>query len=184
MGSAVWGRVAAVLVRVCGPVELDDRRCRRWQHRREAGRLHDSAAGGAAVHAITPFEGPPHPHRLPSLQQSKLAMNTPAQCGVIKPPKADIYSEAPHSKPGKDPVPRSPVGQHRHQGSPTVHHRANTGGFTLTSIGVYFTVIGDTSTADDHLTVTPNANNNGSPGDALCTLGNAASFSTNAVRPF
>ena len=24
-------------------------------------------------------------------------MNTPAQCGVIKPPKADIYSEAPHS---------------------------------------------------------------------------------------
>ena len=23
-------------------------------------------------------------------------MNTPAQCGVIKPPKTDIYSEAPH----------------------------------------------------------------------------------------
>ena len=23
-------------------------------------------------------------------------MNTPAQCGVIKPPKPDIYSEAPH----------------------------------------------------------------------------------------
>ena len=24
-------------------------------------------------------------------------MNTPAQCGVIKPPKTDIYSEAPHA---------------------------------------------------------------------------------------
>ena len=24
-------------------------------------------------------------------------MNTPAQCGVIKPPKTDIYSEAPHT---------------------------------------------------------------------------------------
>ena len=23
-------------------------------------------------------------------------MNTPAQCGAIKPPKTDIYSEAPH----------------------------------------------------------------------------------------
>ena len=25
-------------------------------------------------------------------------MNTPAQCGVIKPPKTDIYSEAPHHR--------------------------------------------------------------------------------------
>ena len=24
-------------------------------------------------------------------------MNTPAQCGAIKPPKTDIYSEAPYS---------------------------------------------------------------------------------------
>ena len=24
-------------------------------------------------------------------------MNTPAQCGVVKPPKTDIYSEAPHN---------------------------------------------------------------------------------------
>ena len=24
-------------------------------------------------------------------------MNTPAQCGVIKPPKTDIHSEAPHT---------------------------------------------------------------------------------------
>ena len=43
-----------------------------------------------------PQPGPPHPHRLPSQQQPKPAMNTPAQCGVIKPPKTDIYSEAPH----------------------------------------------------------------------------------------
>ena len=42
--------------RACAVLELDGRRCRRWQHRREAGRLEDSAAGGAAVHAITPFE--------------------------------------------------------------------------------------------------------------------------------
>ena len=25
-------------------------------------------------------------------------MNTPAQCGAIKPPQTDIYSEAPHSR--------------------------------------------------------------------------------------
>ena len=28
-------------------------------------------------------------------------MNTPAQCGAIKPPKTDIYSEAPHNLPGR-----------------------------------------------------------------------------------
>ena len=42
--------------RACSVLELDSRRCRRWQHRRGAGRLDDSTAGGAAVHAITPFE--------------------------------------------------------------------------------------------------------------------------------
>ena len=42
--------------RACAVLELDGRRCRRWQHRRSAGRLEDGAAGGAAVHAITPFE--------------------------------------------------------------------------------------------------------------------------------
>ena len=31
----------------------------------------------------------------PSQQQTQPAMNTPAQCGAIKPPKTDIYSEAP-----------------------------------------------------------------------------------------
>ena len=32
-------------------------------------------------------------------------MNTPAQCGVIKPPKTDIYSEAPHDEPTNDTSP-------------------------------------------------------------------------------
>ena len=31
-------------------------------------------------------------------------MNTPAQCGVIKPPKTDIYSEAPHTPNTKRPT--------------------------------------------------------------------------------
>ena len=42
--------------RACAVLELDGRRCRRWQHRRGAGRLDDNAAGGAAVHAITSTE--------------------------------------------------------------------------------------------------------------------------------
>ena len=42
--------------RACAVLELDGRRCRRWQHRRGAGRLDDHTAGGTAVHAITPTE--------------------------------------------------------------------------------------------------------------------------------
>ena len=42
--------------RACSVLELDNRRCRRWQHRRGAGRLDDHTAGGTAVHAITPTE--------------------------------------------------------------------------------------------------------------------------------
>ena len=49
------------------------------------------------------------PHRLPSQQQTKPAMNTPAQCGVIKPPKTDIYSEAPHHEPPGGPTTRAPT---------------------------------------------------------------------------
>ena len=40
-------------------------------------------------------------------------MNTPAQCGVIKPPKTDIYSEAPHS------TPTPPASQHSNEASTT-----------------------------------------------------------------
>ena len=42
--------------RACAVLEFDGRRCRRWRHRRGAGRLDDHTAGGAAVHAITPAE--------------------------------------------------------------------------------------------------------------------------------
>ena len=42
--------------RACAVLELDGRRCRRWQHRRGAGRLDDNTAGGTAMHAITPTE--------------------------------------------------------------------------------------------------------------------------------
>ena len=42
--------------RACAVLEFDGRRCRRWQHRRSAGRLDDNTAGGTAVHAITPAE--------------------------------------------------------------------------------------------------------------------------------
>ena len=42
--------------RACAVLEFDGHRCRRWRHRREAGRLHDNTAGGVAVHAITAFE--------------------------------------------------------------------------------------------------------------------------------
>ena len=42
--------------RACSVLELDSRRCRRWQHRRGAGRLDDNTAGGTASHAITPAE--------------------------------------------------------------------------------------------------------------------------------
>ena len=42
--------------RACAVLELDGHRCRRWRHRRDAGRLGDGAAGGVAVHAITPAE--------------------------------------------------------------------------------------------------------------------------------
>ena len=42
--------------RACAVLELDSRRCRRWQHRRGAGRLDDNTAGGTALHAITPTE--------------------------------------------------------------------------------------------------------------------------------
>ena len=42
-------------VRACAVLEVDDRRVRRWR-RRDVGRLDDSAGGGAAAHAIMPWE--------------------------------------------------------------------------------------------------------------------------------
>ena len=44
--------------------------------------------------------------------------------------------------------------------------------------------ISDPSTAGDQLIVTLNANGNGNPGDALCTLGDPASFTGSGVHTF
>ena len=61
---------------------------------------------------------------------------------------------------------------------------ANTAGYTLGSIGFNFGDIADTSTAGGELTVTLNKDDNGDPGDALCTLNDPESFTLNAVNTF
>ena len=61
---------------------------------------------------------------------------------------------------------------------------AHAGGYRLGSIGFRFGTIADTSTAGDYLTVTLNADNNGNPGAALCTLRDPASFTSAAVNTF
>ena len=60
----------------------------------------------------------------------------------------------------------------------------NAGGYALGSIGFQFGTIADTSTAGSHLTVTLNADNNGNPGAALCTLSDPTSFTSAAVNTF
>ena len=57
-------------------------------------------------------------------------------------------------------------------------------GYTLSSIGIWFYLIADTSTAGTRLTVTLNANSSGNPGSVLCTLSDPTSFSSNAVNTF
>ena len=61
---------------------------------------------------------------------------------------------------------------------------ANTDGYTLGSIGIMFHNISNTSTAGSQLTVTLNADNNGNPGDALCTLSDPATFTSSGVQTF
>ena len=61
---------------------------------------------------------------------------------------------------------------------------AHTAGYTVSSIGISFAGISDPSTAGDQLIVTLNANGNGNPGDALCTLGDPASFTGSGVHTF
>ena len=61
----------------------------------------------------------------------------------------------------------------------------NDKGYTLTSIGVWFSVIFDTATAGSELTVTLNADSSGVPGSsALCTLADPASFSASGLHTF
>ena len=61
---------------------------------------------------------------------------------------------------------------------------AEPSGYALSSIGVKFIVIGNTSTVGRHLRVTLNANTDGNPGDALCTLDDPASFTASGVQTF
>ena len=66
---------------------------------------------------------------------------------------------------------------------------ANTGGYTLSSIGVSFHTIADTATAGSELTVTLNgvtqdSDNDDIPGDALCTLVDPATFSSSGLHTF
>ena len=73
-------------------------------------------------------------------------------------------------------------------GSSSYGQRFTTGphvaGYTLGSIGVPFTEIGDTSTVGSELTVTLNEESSGSPGDALCTLSDPGSFSASGLHAF
>ena len=57
-------------------------------------------------------------------------------------------------------------------------------GYTLTSIGVNFNSIADTSTAGSELTVTLNEESSSNPGDALCTLDDPATFSASGLHTF
>ena len=57
-------------------------------------------------------------------------------------------------------------------------------GYTLSSIGISFLTIAATSAAGSQLTVTLNADDNGNPGDALCTLSDPSSFTAIAVNTF
>ena len=57
-------------------------------------------------------------------------------------------------------------------------------GYELTGIGFYFTTIADPDTAGSELTATLNASSSGTPGGALCTLEDPASFAAPGVHIF
>ena len=61
---------------------------------------------------------------------------------------------------------------------------ANPAGYALSSIGIQFQAIDTPASAGGELTVTLNADGSGSPGDALCTLADPASFSANSLNTF
>ena len=60
----------------------------------------------------------------------------------------------------------------------------NDDGYTLDSIGFKFQSISDTSTAGADLQMTLNADNNGEPGNVLCTLTDPPSFTSSGVQTF
>ena len=62
---------------------------------------------------------------------------------------------------------------------------AEANGYTLSSIGIKFFAIDQTSTAGGHLVATLNAvASNGNPGASLCTLGDPSSFTSSGVQTF
>ena len=62
---------------------------------------------------------------------------------------------------------------------------AEANGYTLSSIGIRFFGISQTSTAGSHLVATLNAvASNGNPGDSLCTLSDPSSFTSSGVQTF
>ena len=62
---------------------------------------------------------------------------------------------------------------------------AETGGYTLGSLGIHVSHFYDASTVGDHLQVTiTGVASGGGPGDALCTLTNPSSFPTPGVSAF
>ena len=66
----------------------------------------------------------------------------------------------------------------------TLSATASADGYTVTSIGIAFHTIGDTSTIGADLTVTLNASSSGSPGNVLCTLSNPSTFAASGVHAF
>lgn len=75
--------------------------------------------------------------------------------------------------------------------NPTLPQRAqsfrtgpDSAGYVLTSIGIGFGSIANTASAGSELTVTLNEGSTSTPGDAICTLTDPASFSANALNTF
>ena len=62
----------------------------------------------------------------------------------------------------------------------------DTNGYTLTSIGISFETIADTSTAgaDLEVTIRPRESRYGNPGDAICTLNDPGTFTASGVQTF
>ena len=62
----------------------------------------------------------------------------------------------------------------------------DTNGYTVTSIGISFETIADTSTAgaDLEVNIRPRDTRTGAPGDAVCTLNDPATFTASGVQTF
>ena len=61
---------------------------------------------------------------------------------------------------------------------------ASIAGYSVSSVGIRFTDIDDTSTAGSELTATINEDSNSSPGDVLCTLDDPVSYAADSVNSY